>query len=241
MKRRGFTLLELMVTMTLFAAIMGLLMNVFFQFKDQSTRFESVLSLRQEARILERLLQQDLQSAVYLFEFMDPKALQEDNDGRQSGIVGIDEKIGAEESDRIHMHVNRPVSFYRGLPITKDPEIHEVSYSLIEVAGKRLQFKRREQFYIDSDITDGDGSISHTLSENVVAFDLKYYRQNSPDPIEEWGTEEIRRGMKDAFGIPAGVAVSLKLQEASGETFETQFQINLQPAMGANIVWKTAE
>lgn len=241
MKRSGFTLLELMVTLTLFATIMGLLMNVFFQFKDQSIRFESVLSLRQEARILEQLLQQDLQMAVYLTEFMDAAALRGDDDGRQSGIVGIDETMGENESDQIHLHVNRPVRFYRGLPIAKDPEIHEVSYYLEDLADNRIQFKRREQFYIDSDITDGDGSISHTLSENVVAFDLKYYPKNSQDPIEEWGTEEIQRSMKDAFGIPAGVMITLKFLDLSGESFETQFQINLQPAMGANIKWKEAK
>ncbi|MBT4089420.1 MAG: prepilin-type N-terminal cleavage/methylation domain-containing protein, partial [Deltaproteobacteria bacterium] len=58
MKKNGFTLLELLLTLSIFAAIMGLLMNVFFQFKDQSNRFGSTLDLRQEARILELLLRQ---------------------------------------------------------------------------------------------------------------------------------------------------------------------------------------
>ncbi|MBT4088066.1 MAG: hypothetical protein HOE30_06205, partial [Deltaproteobacteria bacterium] len=154
------------------------------------------------------------------------------------GIVGIDEQNGDIDSDQIHLHVNRPARFFRGLPLEKDPEIHEVSYYIEEVEDNHFQFKRREQFYIDADIKDGDGSISHALSENVVAFDLKYYRQNSAEPIEEWGTEEIQREFKEAKGIPAGVSVTLKLQDSSGENFETQFQLNLQPAMGANIKWK---
>ncbi len=233
MKRNGFTLLELLLTLSIFAAIMGLLMNVFFQFKDQSTRFESTLDLRQEARILELLLRQDLQAAVYLAEYIS-KA----DDGRRSGIVGIDGKTGEADHDQVHMHVNRAARFFRGLPLGKDPEIHEVSYYLEEVVDNRFHFKRREQFYIDVDITDGEGSISHAISENVVAFDLKYYRQGNAEPVEEWGTEVIQREMKAAVGIPAGVLVVLKLQNSSGENFKTQFQINLQPSFGQNIVWK---
>ncbi len=235
MKNNGFTLLELLLTLSIFAAIMGLLMNVFFQFSDQSTRFSSTLDLRQEARILELLLRQDLQSAVYLKSWAE-KSGEDEINNRRSGIVGIDEKNGEEDSDRLHLHVNRPARFYRGLSMEKDPEIHEVSYYLEDIVD-RYQFKRREQFYIDSDITDGDVSISHALSENVVAFDLKYYLQKTLEPIEEWGTEGIQREEKDAVGIPAGVVVTLKLQDLSGESLETQFQINLQPHMGTGITW----
>jgi len=236
LKNRGFTLLELLLTLTIFAAIMGLLMNVFFQFKDQSNRFSSTLDLRQEARILELLLRQDLQSAVFLHSWS-KKNVDDEYDVRQSGIVGIDDTNGDADSDRIHLHVNRPARFFRGLPLEKDPEIHEVSYYL-EEADDRYQFKRREQFYIDSDITDGDDSISHALSENVVSFDLKYYTQKKPEPIDEWGTEGSQREIRDAVGIPAGVAVTLKLQDSNGESLETQFQINLQPDMGTGITWK---
>jgi prepilin-type N-terminal cleavage/methylation domain-containing protein len=234
LKNRGFTLLELLLTLTIFAAIMGLLMNVFFQFKDQSNRFSSTLDLRQEARILELLLRQDLQSAVFLPSWSTKYV--DESDGRQSGIVGIDDTNGDADSDRIHLHVNRPARFLRGLPLEKDPEIHEVSYYLEEVDG-HPQFKRREQFYIDPDITDGDDSISLAISENVISFDLKYYQQKNPEPMDEWGTEEVRREMTNASGIPAGVAVTLKLRDSSGERLETQFQINLQPDMGTGIKW----
>ncbi|MBU2644189.1 prepilin-type N-terminal cleavage/methylation domain-containing protein [bacterium] len=239
MKQNGFTLLELMLTLTLFAAVMGLVMNLFFQFKDQTNRFDSILDLRQESRILEHLLRQDLQSAVYLANFMKPSP--DGDDGRQSGIVGVDEQIGDRAADRLHLHVNRLTRFHRGLALEKDPEIHEVSYYLEETTDNRLQFKRREQFYVDIDITEGDGSIVHALSDHVVAFDLQYYRQENPEPIEEWGTQMIRRQMETAVGIPAGVTVTLKLQNEAGESVDTQFQINLQPEMGASIKWAKKE
>ena len=236
MNKRGFTLLELMLTLSLFAAIMGLLMNVFFSFKDQSARFESHLNLRQEARILEHLLRQDLQAAVYLKAFAKPG--KNEDEGNSSGILGIDGQEGENESDQLHMHVNRPVRFYRGLPTEKDPEIHEVSYFLDEFSEGRGLFIRREQFYIDSEMTEGDDSIGHTLSENVVGFDVQFYLSGVNDPIEEWGTPGILRQFEKAFAIPAGIGVTLKLQDKDGEVFESRFQINLQPDMGANIEWQ---
>ncbi len=228
-------MLELLLTLSLFAAIMGLLMNVFFQFKDQTTRFDASLDLRQEARILEHLLRQDLQAVVYLKAFV--KQFPGEEDDRRSGIVGIDEQSGEQERDRIHMHVNRPTRFFRGIPPEKDPGIHEVSYYLEVDDNNRLQFNRREQFYIDLDITDGDESIVHALSENVVGFDIKYYGKNSSDPVEEWGAPGALKQTKEASSVPAGVGVTLKLQTQGGEIFETQFQINLQPSMGGGISW----
>ena len=55
----GFTLMELLVTLSLFSAIMGFLMTSFFQFHQQSDRMESILKLRQETRILERILRNE--------------------------------------------------------------------------------------------------------------------------------------------------------------------------------------
>ncbi len=236
MNKRGFTLLELLLTLSLFAAIMGLLMNVFFDFKEQTARFDSHLNLRQEARVLEHLLRQDLQAAVYLIAYADPK--ESEDEGNLSGIVGFDEQSGDRQKDRLHMHVNRPVRFFRGLSLEQDPEIHEVSYFLDEESEGRIRFKRREQFYVDSDMTEGDESISHTLSENVIGFDVKYYLSTGQESLDEWGTPDIKREFDKAVGIPAGAVVTLKLRDLDGETFESHFQINLQPDMGAGIEWK---
>lgn len=236
MKKDGFTLLELLVTLGLFAAIMGLLMNVFFQFKDQSTRFESMMALRQEARVLEHLLRQDLQAAVNLSKYATSGG--GGDEPNRSGVIGVDEQEASEESDELHLHVNRPVRFFRGLEPNKDPELHEVSYFLDLDDNERKNFTRREQFYIDSDMTDGENSISHVLSTNVAGLDLKFYLSGRAEPLDEWGTSAIQREFEAAVGVPPGIQVTLKLKSPSGEILENQFQINLQPDMGADIKWK---
>ncbi len=86
---KGFTLMELLVTLSLFSVIMGFLMSTFFQFNQQSKRMESILKLRQEIRILERIIRNDLQTVVYLTGFMtDPL---NERDDRKSGETRIKE------------------------------------------------------------------------------------------------------------------------------------------------------
>jgi len=236
MKRAGFTLLELMVTLGLFSAIMGVLMGVFFQFGDQKKRFESTTMIRQESRLLEHLLRQDLQAAINLREFTSPNEKGEPEN--PSGLIGINERTGNLDSDRLHLHVNRPVRFFRGLPINRDPEVHEVSYFLEADEGGKQQFMRREEFYVDADMTDGEEEIKHPLSGHVIAFDVKYFLANRAEPLEEWGTDAIKREFGGAVGIPAAVQVTLRLRNTDGEELESGFQINLQPEMGGGILWK---
>ncbi|PCI29589.1 MAG: hypothetical protein COB67_03695 [SAR324 cluster bacterium] len=229
----GFTLLELLITLTLFAAIMGVLLDTFFQFKQQNDRIESILTLRQEVRILEKILREDLQAAVYLKKFMSNP----DRDDRKSGLFGINNSAGEQELDSIHMHVHRPSRFHRSLPPEKDPELHEVSFFMEETESDTFAFRRREEYYIDPDITEGDEgeSITHTISQRVISFDLKYFSKNQDEALEEWDSSEITAGQDP---LPAGLKVTLVLEDAKGEKMTTAFQINLHPQMGEDVTWE---
>lgn len=235
----GFTLLELLITLGLFAAIMSILMNTYFQFHKQNERLESILQLRQEARILEQILREDLKSVVYLDEFMkDPRG---EKDGRKSGLVGIDNSSGDKDRDSLNMHVNHPNRFLRGLPLDRDPEIHEVGYFLEETESGSLRLKRREEYYIDTDITDGEESIVHTLSENVVSLDIKYYRGIDLEALDEWNnsnTIDSDNQNNKSDKIPAGVKITLEFSSQTGETLKSIFQFNMHPKMGSFIDWK---
>ena len=233
-KKPGFTLMELLITLTLFAIIMTFLMTSFFQFQDQNQRMESVVELRQESRILERIIREDLQNVLFLHEFM--KRGTQDYDQRKSGIIGVSEAVGDRDNDSIHMHVGRLNRFYRTIPHDKDPAIHEVSYFLEETGQQTVQLRRREEFYIDSDITEGDESIVHTLSDNVRSFDVKYYIGVDPEEVEEWDSaENSKRG---ASALPAGVKVTIELENEKGEILKSAFQVNIKPDMGTMIKWK---
>ena len=224
MKKRlnpGFTLLELLVTLALFATIISLLLGSFVQLQDQDAEIAAVLKMRQEARILEKMIRRDFQSTVYLTEYMRLKPVILDD--RQSGIISISNEYDNMNRDVVHMHVHKPSDFIRTLNISADPEIHEVSYFIDDLDEAKLKFKRREELYIDNDITDGDRSIIHTLSQNVIEFDLKYFRGIEADKIEEWDSES--ETIKNRSPIPTGLEVNMVFKNEAGITLKSSFQI----------------
>jgi len=242
---KGFTMMELMVAMVIIGSIMTMIMSGFWQFSDQNSRVESILKLRQEMRILEKLIREDLQAAVYLEEFMGGGEKDDVDDGRKSGIYGINETRGDKDADIIHLHVNRSSRFYRSTEYKNDPMLHEVSYFLIENDDDALKFQRREEFYLDPDITDGERSIIHTLSNHVVSFNIQYYRINQDEALDEWDSSNTDQqdSSKNQKGnwIPAGVKVTLEIMDKKGEKLVNVFQVNIHPPMSSNINWYLKE
>ena len=197
---------------------------------------ESMLHLRQEMRILERIIRNDIQSVVYLHEFM--KDPQNEMDGRKSGIYGINETLGDKDGDILHMHVNAPSRFQRTLPAKYDPLIHEVSYYIEEVNEGDFQFKRREEFYVDPDITEGERSIIHTLSHHIISFDVKYFLGAAEDPLEEWDSSENAKSNPVKDILPSGIVITLEIRGDDGENLESELQVNLRPTMGNGVIWR---
>ncbi|MCG8337563.1 MAG: prepilin-type N-terminal cleavage/methylation domain-containing protein [Proteobacteria bacterium] len=233
--QRGFSLMELLIALSLFAAIAGILMNSFFQFSRQSQRLETILKLRQELRILEQIIRNDVQAVVYLDKFMEDP--QKQQDGRKSGIYGVDESGGDYSKDNLHMHVNNISRFHRNLTTEQDPELHEVSYYLEEEEGGAFKFKRREEFFVDADITAGERSITHTLSNKIVSFDVKYFKSTAEEASDEWDSSSFVTTGLAADKIPAGVIVELKIESDNGESLTSDMTVNIQPYMGQYVEW----
>ena len=228
---KGLTLLELLLTLAIFSAVIGLLLNSFSQLRKQNRQINSVLTLRQEMRILEKLLKEDISAAVYLKEFM--AMAQHAQDGRKSGIVGISENYGDLDADIIHMHLHAKSKFQRTLPFESDPELHEVSYYLDVEDQNNPQFKRREELYVDSDITEGNRSITHTLSRRVISFDIKYYTGSQSNEKEEWDSN-INSNL-----LPTGLKIAITLKDDKGKTLQSEFQFNVRPSMGSFVHWQS--
>lgn len=227
---KGFALMELLIALALFAAISGVLMSSFFQFQYQSNRMEKALKLRQEIRILEQIIRNDIQSVIYLNEFM--QGQKDEMADRRSGIYGLSEFSGEKSRDTIHLHINKAARFFRSQLPANDPMIHEVSYFMEPSDSNGYAFKRREEYYIDDDITSGERSITHTLSSRVVSFDVQYYKEGQTEPVEEWDS------VNQPNPIPDGVIVSLELSEEEGVSEFSEIQINLRPYMGQFVKWR---
>jgi len=206
------------------------LLGSFVQLQNQDTAISDILKLRQEARILEKIIRRDFQSAVYLTEYMRLKPVILDD--RQSGIVSLSNEYDNKNRDVVHMHVHKPSEFNRTMKLSEDPEVHEVSYFIDDTDEDHLRFQRREELYVDDDITDGDRSITYSLSQYVTEFDIQFFRGIEPEKIEEWDSEKERQP------IPAGVEVTLIYQYDSGATLKSSFQIILRSTTEGFITWK---
>ncbi|MGB1693506.1 MAG: PulJ/GspJ family protein, partial [bacterium] len=71
--RKAFSLLELLVSITLLALVSALIYGAFFQVSNSSLRVKESLSQSQELRLLMKMVLDDLQSLQYLENFVKEK------------------------------------------------------------------------------------------------------------------------------------------------------------------------
>jgi len=224
-KQPGFTLLELLVSMTLFAAIAGLLMTSFFNFQGIGQKVEDKLKMRQELRNLETLVREDLANVVYLEHYSVGTA----ESPRPSGIRGTDAQESGLNQDRLDLQVHSRGRFFTSFKRSVNPELFEVSYYFDRDDQGVIGFYRREAYFIDGPIESGGEGITHRLSTHLTEMNLTYYDQAG-------ATTPAWVSRKKA-ALPTGIDVQLTLKGESGESFSQSFTVNVHPSMGPGVVW----
>ncbi|MDX2471269.1 MAG: prepilin-type N-terminal cleavage/methylation domain-containing protein [SAR324 cluster bacterium] len=219
---QAFTLLELLITLALFAALTTMLLGGFFQFQKGQEFLEDSGDLKRKLWVIEKLLSEDLKNATFDANFA--KALPEGLP-RQSGIVGKDNPTSGGDLDEIHLHVRAPSKFFRGLTRNQDPGLHEVSWYVQEQDSVN-HLIRREEFYLDDDIEGGPRSQGYSLASGIVSFDIKYYPKNGDAPSDSWTSNSTNT-------LPIAVIVTIELKDKKGAAVKIHFTKNLRPNMGA--------
>ena len=165
---RGFTLLELLVSIALLGMVVGLVYTAFFQLSGATRGVQDTLSARQELRLLMKMVLDDLQAVRYLKHWA---AAGKDKD-RVSGLnVRQQQGPNNEDSGILSMHAAVPAKFYEfgKNSAVSDPELHEIGYFLEYDAGEQIwKFMRREDFYLDDEFTEGGKR--QVLSRRVRKF-----------------------------------------------------------------------
>ena len=225
MMAKGFTLLEILVSMTLFSAIAGLLMSSFLNFQGIGQRLDNKMKLRQELRNLETLIREDIYNVVYLDHFANTGA----GTSRPSGMRSQDQQEGTLQRDRLDLQVHSRGKFFTGFKRAYNPELFEVSYYFSQNHQGETGFYRRESYFIDGPIEEGGEEIVHRLSTHVKVFNLTFYDQDNKT-LPKWTSTKTAN-------LPAGVEVDLTIQNKQGEEMTQRFTINLHPSMGANVSW----
>ncbi|MGK0290261.1 MAG: prepilin-type N-terminal cleavage/methylation domain-containing protein [bacterium] len=239
-KQWGVTLLELLLAMTILGSMTAVLYSSLSETQEQDQKIQEELNLRQEIRAIQNLMARDFSSVVFLRNFME-KDSSNDTSTRKSGIVGKIQDGYAKPRDLISMHVKRPSLSYRGVSLENDPELHEISYLLEENQKGQLQLIRREEFYLDDNIEEGERSKKLFLSKNIVGFQIRYLPQGvkpqyDSDWLESWDSTQKTEGK----WIPQAIKITLEFKGALGISKKEIQEINLRPKISSpvSIEWR---
>lgn len=226
-KRTGFTLLELTISMALLGMVMLLVYGAFGQISTRARELGEELNERQELRLLMRLVSDDLGSAQWLDRFSDKTS------NPATGISSDTEFRDGQDFSRIRFHAARPARFHRRLPGGLDPALHEVEYQVRPVEGEKgLELVRREDFYLDDDLTEG--GVSVVVAENIVDFLVEFlppdYDRNAFE--EPWQKRwEVDPSVSNQQRMPVAIRLTLGRRAASGKVLREVIEINLQGSL----------
>ena len=187
----GFSILELLISVTLLGIVMSVIYAAFFQISNSSLKVQSTLDARQELRLLMKIVLDDLQKVRYLKHFAD--SYQSENNQKETGLIS-QRVLGPKNFDTGQIEEVTRIDFHTAIKSRffpeenyRDPEIHEVGYSLQEnLETKSWEFIRREDFYIDTNIMEGGKY--NILSENVNKFEVEFLE--SETALAEGGFRE---------------------------------------------------
>jgi len=193
---KGFTLLEVLVSMAILVIIMAALYSAY------TTNVEAIQIARQNgevhqtARIVLDRMTKDLQSALMQVSIPSDKI--------KLGLVGEDHEIDGRRADRMDF------TTVTHLPLTeKGPasDLCEIGYLVEEDSeDKVLVLLRRDDPSVDEDFTKG-GSLQE-MARNVLEFSLTY-QDSRGEESDKWNTLE---GMP-ASGLPVLIKVRLVLKD----------------------------
>ena len=212
-RARGFTLIEMVLAVTLFSFLMTSYYVVFIRVVELEEYARNQRSFASIGPAVLDLVEDDLLS-LYTHP-REPKAFP---------FRGTDNSLGGEPADRVDFVARRSSihqkEFHGDNNWVRSP-INEVGYRVVRGDldyGDVRRLFRREHYYVDE--TPLQGGDYYEIYDRVVAFDLVYagYRveeeeresldtkgENSLDRFESWDSEERR-------GFPSAVIVTLTVE-----------------------------
>ena|GEM_PF-1433081 len=210
-RESGFTLFEVLVTLTILAVIFSLLYMTFHQsmavMADTDDRAEVI---RQGRLILERVTG-DLKGAILFQQQTVPQKF-------ISGLVGRSTKEGNDFMDRLDFTTKTP---FTSTSTEKDWGLEEIGYYLDHQPGARgLTLFRRQDEALDGDLTRGGRSLA--LCDRVRSLGFSYFDLQGKK-VKDWNSLEGERKNQ----LPSRVEILLRLEDSRGQAHDFRTQVFL--------------
>ena len=223
--RNGFTLIEVLVAITLLAVISMLVWQASGSLLDSKERFEAEDQANQAATLALQQISQNLEVAT-LFAGLDFLGRSESSEQRTKSVfIGVDEG----DHDKITFET---LSHVRYLKDAKESEQAEVSYFLESDPEESGSFLLRKREASPPDATPEEGGVTATLLEKVVGLNFRYYNAQKGEYADTWDSTKSDNLNK----LPRAVEMTLTIKDPVNDETTIKYQTTtlLEMAPGPN-------
>ncbi len=210
-RHRGFTLFEVLITLSILGVVLSLLYLTFHQSMAVMAETDDRAEVIQQGRMILERMAGDLKGAVIIIQ-------KEGFQAYRTGLVGRSTSEGKDLLDRM--------DFTTCLPSFSSPPeggwgFFEVGYFLDRSPGRKgFTLFRRQDDGMDGNLLQGGRSLA--ICDRVRSLGFSYYdRQGGKG--KEWNSlEGERRNL-----LPSRVEIQLKLEDSRGRVHEFRTQVYL--------------
>ncbi|MFH1875118.1 MAG: type II secretion system protein GspJ [Pseudomonadota bacterium] len=201
--QKGFTLLEVMVSIAIVAMIMLLVWSSTNQTLDSKERVEYRDAIYQNGRIAFQKMTDDLAMA---FLIKQPPVRTGINPRPTTFFIGEDEG----NRDKLRFTSFSHMRFFKG---AKESDQCKIAYEVMPDPEDYNVFNlvRREQAYLDAETTLE--TKPYIVAENIEDFELEYYDYRKDEWVKSWDSENIDYAGK----IPRAVRMLLSFPDPDEE------------------------
>jgi type II secretion system protein J len=182
--QKGMTLLEVLVAISILAAVLGVIYTTFLSASKASDLIEADEEAYQTARSLIGMLSQEL-SALYL----DPIAASGSTTTPQKSLKGLHEEADGERTDQITFITT---SYRRKGNNSREGMIALIGYffDVDAISGKKRLIRSEDPYLYDEE----GGSLS-PLTDRVESLTISYQKKdkNSDEWLDEWDTSTQKK------------------------------------------------
>ncbi|MDH4224709.1 MAG: prepilin-type N-terminal cleavage/methylation domain-containing protein [Deltaproteobacteria bacterium] len=220
-RRRGITLLEMIIALLLLSILLTLVYTSFFQISEGALRQKEVLTAQQEMRLLLTLVADDINQARYLNNFAASR--------KKTGIIARLESQTAGDFTRLDFHANVATRFFRQIPPEKDPGLHEVGYR-VEPDGDAFSLIRREDFFLDDDMQKGGVKVK--IANHIKTFLVEFLRPRMAGAsVEDWAKDWNSSLLGLDQRMPRAIRLTIGMAAEQGKEWKETVEMNLPEKM----------